>query len=242
MKKCVFCSNLSEDNELFCANCGQRFPQTPQQPYNGYAQAPNQQGYGAGGYAPQQNQNGCYPPQAAPRQNGYYQQNGAQGYNQYGAPPVVPPPQPKMGWYKFLKNFALIASPILNTLTAILMFTGGLYFVQSNGSVTAEDVYSYFGGGMQVIDYAYAVLLLIFSAYCIYSRIQLAGFKRNAPTLVNMLYGIGAGMSLIYNLAASVIMDDFSVIASSVPSVVISVVFMVCTITNIKQIKYMFVN
>ena len=46
-----------------------------------------------------------------------------------------------MAWYKFLIYFGLIASAILNTIYGLNYISGGIYFTQTNGEVSAQQVY-----------------------------------------------------------------------------------------------------
>jgi hypothetical protein len=68
-----------------------------------------------------------------------------------------------MAWYKFLIYFALIAGAVLNIIASLSYISGGIYFVGTNGRVSAEEVYDYYGIGLQVVDVLYGIFIAFFA-------------------------------------------------------------------------------
>lgn len=115
--------------------------------------------------------------------------------------PQQPVMQYKMKWYKFLINFALFASAVLNFVNGFNYITGGIYFAQSDGRVSAEMVYDMYGSGMKVLDVLLGISMIALAGFCIYTRSRLAKYKVNGPMCVYILYGVGTVLTPLYNLA-----------------------------------------
>ena len=80
-------------------------------------------------------------------------------------------PELGMAWYKFLIYFALFAGAVINLLYGINYISGEIYFVETNGEVSAEQVYAYYGNALQTIDIIYGIFLITFSIFAIVVRI-----------------------------------------------------------------------
>ncbi len=115
----------------------------------------------------------------------------------------TPTEQFKMKWYKWLIYFVLFAGALLNFVNGFNYITGGIYFTQSDGKVTAEEVYSLLGEGLKTVDVAFGIALIAIAAFGIYTRFRLAKFKANGPMCLYILYGAGLVASLVYNIAAA---------------------------------------
>ena len=105
-----------------------------------------------------------------------------------------------MGWYKFLIYFGLFAGALLNFLYGINYVTGGVYFVESNGLITAEDVYDFYGEGLLFVDILFGLILIGLTVFGLLLRNKLAKFKPDAPQLLYYYYGVSAGASLLYSI------------------------------------------
>lgn len=135
--------------------------------------------------------------------------NAAPPYPQQPTPPYQPNapmyPQPDyylpMKWYKFLIYFSLFAGAVLNALNGISYLTGSVYFILGHGYADAATVYEFYGETLRMIDIAFGVALIALAAFGIYTRFQLAGFKRNAPTLLYTLYAASTLLPFIYTIA-----------------------------------------
>ena len=57
-----------------------------------------------------------------------------------------------MKWHKFLTNFALWDSAIINSFYAFLYVTGNVYEYESSDILSAEIVYEQYGIGLHIAD------------------------------------------------------------------------------------------
>lgn len=149
-------------------------------------------------------------------------------YPQQPAPPYQPNapmyPQPEyylpMKWYKFLIYFSLFAGAVLNALTGISYLTGSVYATLGHGYVDAAAVYDFYGETLQMLDLVFGVALIALAAFGIYTRFQLAGFKRNAPLFLYTLYAASTLLPLIYNIAVFLLFGIDVDFASEIGSLV----------------------
>lgn len=115
--------------------------------------------------------------------------------------PAEPVMQYKMKWFKFLIYFALFLGAFVNLVFGFNYISGGIYFSQSNGQVTADTVYSVYGMGLKALDVIYGIVMLALAGFGIYTRSRLAKYKANAPMCVYVLYGAGTALTFVYNIA-----------------------------------------
>ena len=147
-----------------------------------------------------------------------------------------------MNWYKFLIYFALFASAVLNGLTAISYFTGGIY-----GSTSKDLVYRVFGN-LKFVDIMMGVLLLAMAAFAIYVRMQLAGFKVSGPKMLYILYGASAVIQVIYTIIVYVTISKYGNpgelinLSTTFSSVAISIVMIVVNKIYFDKRRDLFVN
>ncbi len=146
-----------------------------------------------------------------------------------------------MAWYKFLIYFALIAGAILNIIYGINYITGGIYFSQTNGQVSAEDVYYYYGDGLRFVDILFGLFLIAFAVFGIVLRNRLAKFKPDAPKLVYIFYAVSAGGSLLYAILVAAITST-QIGASQVLSIITSIVFLILNVMYFRKREHLFVE
>ena len=140
-------------------------------------------------------------------------------YNTY-----EPDDQYPMKWYKFLIYFLLFFGAFINLVNGVNYITGGIYSIQSNGQVSAELVYSLYDG-LKTLDVILGLFMLAIAAFGIYTRFRLAGRKENGPVCLYTLYGVGAVLTVLYNIALLIVtglnqLTDPTSIASFITSVV----------------------
>ena len=153
------------------------------------------------------------------------------------------PVQPKetspawpMGWYKFLIYFSLFASAFFNLCTAIGYMTGLVY------EESAELVYAAFPS-LRTLDFLYAIALILFAAYCLYTRFRLADFKKNGPACLLAIYVISAAIPLIYALAAASVLPEMGdVVSSAAGGLLPNVVLFLINRTYFKHRQHLFVH
>jgi len=144
-----------------------------------------------------------------------------------------------MAWYKFLIYFALFAGAVVNVLSGILYLTGEIYAIQTDGTVTAETVYGYYGIGLRLVDFAFGLYLIAFAVFAIVLRNKLAKFKPNAPRLTVIFYAISAGGEFLYALAVTVI-TSVGIDASQITSLIVGVVVCALNARYFKRRAHLF--
>lgn len=93
--------------------------------------------------------------------------------------PEAPPM--KMGWFKFLIHFALIASAILNVLAGIRLIAGLHYYEN-------RDFFYFAFPGLQEFDFILGLVIIAFAVFLLYTRSRLAGFWANGPKMLTITH------------------------------------------------------
>lgn len=143
-----------------------------------------------------------------------------------------------MGWFKFLIYFGLFAGAVLNVINAISFFTGSQY-----GSV-GNMVYIVFPS-LKAIDIVTAILMLGAAVLAIFTRVQLAGYKKKGPTLVMAVYGLNALINIFYVIGVALSVGnliDASSYSSNVVVAIVSIVMIVVNNIYFKKRSNMFVG
>ena len=160
----------------------------------------------------------------------------------YEAQPVMteaPPAQELqpcgMKWYKFLIYFALWAGAIVNLIDSLQFFTG---------SILGDDVeilYAYYPL-LKVLNLAFALILVTYAVFAIYTRYRLAQFRQNGPACLHALYLVQLAMVLIYWLAGSLILGEWLDLASGFSDLISSIVILCINIVYFRKRRHLFVN
>ena len=146
-----------------------------------------------------------------------------------------------MAWYKFLIYFGLIAGAVINFIYSLNYISGGIYFVETNGEVSAEQVYAYYGMGLQVVDVFYGVFLIAFAILAFIVRHKLANYKSDSLKFIKIFYSLSAGMPILYAILVAVITRQ-PLSAQTVISAIVGVVFLLFNIKYFKKRVHLFVN
>ncbi|MBQ6774314.1 MAG: hypothetical protein IJP48_09680 [Synergistaceae bacterium] len=99
-------------------------------------------------------------------------------------------------WHKCMIYFLLWAGAAVSLIEALVLLSGankGLVYLMYPS--------------MQSIDIAYSLVLIALSAYQVYTRFQLAAFKRGAPRKLLLVYLAGPAALLLYMLIISMTTD-----------------------------------
>lgn len=104
-----------------------------------------------------------------------------------------------MNWFKFLVYFLLFASAIVSFASCISYFTGSQYTTAEG--VTADLVYEVFPL-LKPLDIFMGVFLILYAAFVVIVRFRLAGYKKNAPRLLLVMYSVNAASGIIYAVGA----------------------------------------
>ena len=145
-------------------------------------------------------------------------------------PEVVSLYQFGMKWFKFLIYFALFASAVLNFFSAISFFTGATY----GDPEVIEAIYETYPA-LKAVDITVGVLTLGLAGLAIFTRFQLAAFKKNAPILLYVMYGLDLAISLLYVLVASVATGLNLFSGNTAVSILTSVVMIACNVVYFKK-------
>lgn len=146
-----------------------------------------------------------------------------------------------MAWYKFLIYFSLIAGAILNIIMGLNYITGSVYFIETNGMISAEQVYEHYGIELQVIDIVYGVLLLALAILGFVLRYKLANYKPDSLKFVMIFYSISAGVPFLYSLLISAITGQ-SLAVQAMMSLAIGVTLLFCNIKYFKNRAHLFID
>ena len=146
-----------------------------------------------------------------------------------------------MAWYKFLIYFALIAGAVINILYGFNYISGGIYFVETNGDVSAEQVYAYYGTGLQVVDVLYGLFLLAFAVLAFVLRHKLANYKPDAPKFVKIFYSISAGAPLLYSIIVALITGQ-SLAVNAIISLIVGLIFLFANVKYFNKRAHLFVD
>ena len=190
---------------------GQQYTGQPQQQYGQPNQYMQNQQYGQ---QPAQQQYGQQPAQQYGQPNTYMPQQ------QYGQPnPYMPqgnpyapvPPVPAtngipdrvigpngeelgMGWFKFIIYFQLFCTAIMSLYNAYAFISGKIYNIYG---ASPEMVYRRFPS-LKTVGIICGLIYLAVAGVAIYTRFQLAGFKKNGPIMYFAVIGVVILAAVVY--------------------------------------------
>ena len=146
-----------------------------------------------------------------------------------------------MAWYKFLIYFALIAGAIINLIYSFNYISGGIYFVETNGEVSAEQVYAYYGTGLQVVDVFYGLFLIAFAILAFVLRHKLANYESDSLKFVKIFYSLSAGVPFLYAILVAAITGQ-SLAVQAVTSAIVGLIFLLLNIKYFNKRAHLFVD
>lgn len=144
-----------------------------------------------------------------------------------------------MAWYSFLIYFGLIAGAIFNFIYGFGYISGSIYFTQTNGQASAEDVYAFYGMGLKVIDILYGLVLIGYAVFAIILRSKLAHYKPEAIRYVNTFYALLAGIPFAYSVMVALITSE-PLTGQAVGSIVVSLVLFLLNRKYFKKREHLF--
>ena len=142
-------------------------------------------------------------------------------------------------WYKALSLFVLFA-------TAIFYFYMGVMFASGNihgGDMDKFFVY-YVSPALQAVDIISGVILFGLAAFAVVVRFRLAAFRSNTPSLLNMVYGGAASVSVIRLFGGAFTGADFESLHFGfiLFNLIISIIFVAVNTAYFKKRLHMFVK
>lgn len=160
----------------------------------------------------------------------------------YEAQPVMteaPPAQELqpcgMKWYKFLIYFALWAGAIVNLIDSLQFFTG---------SILGDDVeilYAYYPL-LKVLNLAFALILVTYAVFAIYTRYRLAQFRQNGPACLYALYIAQFVFALLVQVVTSLILGEWLEGYSFVANFLVFGLILGLNMKYFRKRKHLFVN
>lgn len=152
-------------------------------------------------------------------------------------------PQPELGmaWYKFLKYFALILGPIFNFIYSLGYLSGSVYMTETNGQVTADQMYAYYGTALQLADVVYGFFLIGFALFALVVRSKLANFDSDAPKFVTIHYSIAAFVPFTYTIIVASITSQ-PIVDNAFVSLIIALLFLLLNIKYFKKRAHLFAD
>ena len=245
-------------------------PSTQQNAYSspqGYGQQSYGQqdpyGAGAGQYvqpgAPQSQYGGPQNTYGGPQNTYGGQQNTymPQGNPYPGVPPmntgssipdvVIGPNGQQLGmnWFKFIIYVQLFLTSLGALYNAYQLLSGKIY--DNDQGVTAEQIFRLFPS-LKTVGIVSGLLFLVVAGGAIFTRFQLAGFKKNGPMFYFIVIGIIIFANFIYIIAAVSEVKKYGFPASAIvqPSIVGQIIgyiiLVVCNIIYFNNRKKLFVK
>ena len=162
---------------------------------------------------------------------------------QYAYPPATALP---MKWYKFLINFALFFSVVLNANSGVQLINGDQY---RDGNVDMSGlVYSQFGA-LKTVDVVAGIVMIAFALFTLYVRSRLAGYCKNGPKMLLLLYILGFAYTVLYTAAVYITLASYGVslnivdflLTGSVTVAVVDGVMFVINLEYFRNRKHLFV-
>ena len=98
-------------------------------------------------------------------------------------------------WHNFLIYFALWAKALSTLIDALNVFIG----THPHYGEMKSSIYQA-APSLRLLDIFAGMFMICLSVYAVYTRFQLAEFKKNAPDKLLYLYAAGTALSIIYLL------------------------------------------
>lgn len=216
MTFCNHCGKPVPDNAAFCPGCGSRLtPAAPNGAYNSNAQ--------------QQPRVQVPQVQTPPTQQ----------YNAPPAPDFTKPQVLPMNYYKFAIWVQLFLGALVYAVQGLGLLFG--FWYEAVSGINAQWFYLFFPA-MHIVDILFGLLYLAMAVGAVYTRQQMAHFKKNGPDLYYLFLIAGMVLSFLYAVLQGIICSTGSGISSAIGSLVGSgVVLVLCRIFFEKR-RSMFCN
>lgn len=191
----------------FCNHCGKQVPDNA-------AFCPE-----CGGRLTPAAPNSAYNGNAAPQQPRVQ----VQPTQPYSAPYTPPQTQP-MNYYKFVIWIQLFLAALSGAVHGLGLLFGFWYELVSN--INAQWYYLFFPA-MHVVDILFGLAYIALAVGAVYTRQEMAHFKKNAPDLYYLFLIASAVLSFLYTVLQGIICATASAIPGAVGSLITSIVILV---------------
>lgn len=173
-----------------------------------------------------------------PEESNFCPNCGWQVPGQQGPAPVwqeAPPMGPPLKWFKFVIYVQLFLSALANLSDGVQLLTGSIYG-ESTGVIYANYP------ALKPVSMVIGVLTLGLVALALVVRQRLAKFRRGAPGLYLMFMVVSVGVSLIYLVAASLVLGQLVMTASIVGALLGNVLLILLSLVYFRKRAHLFVN
>ena len=179
MTFCNHCGKPVPDNAAFCPGCGSRLtPAAPNGAYNSNAQ--------------QQPRVQVPQVQTPPTQQ----------YNAPPAPDFTKPQALPMNYYKFAIWVQLFLGALVYAVQGLGLLFG--FWYEAVSGINAQWFYLFFPA-MHIVDILFGLLYLAMAVGAVYTRQQMAHFKKNGPDLYYLFLIAGMVLSFLYAVLQGII-------------------------------------
>ena len=145
----------------------------------------------------------------------------------------------KMAWYRFLIYFSLFAGAFINFLTSLSLLMGRYY----TNKKTTEFLYNMYDD-LRSLDILMALLLIMISAWGIFTRFRLARYRKNGPLYLNIHYGSSIAWCLIfiYSLSSITNVSPTEIASAYIPSIIAGIILIVTNTLYFQKRKHLFIR
>ena len=162
-----------------------------------------------------------------------------QQYNAPPAPDFTKPQALPMNYYKFAIWVQLFLGALVYAVQGLGLLFG--FWYEAVSGINAQWFYLFFPA-MHIVDILFGLLYLAMAVGAVYTRQQMAHFKKNGPDLYYLFLIAGMVLSFLYAVLQGIICSTGSGISSAIGSLVASgVVLVLCRIYFEKR-RSMFCN
>ncbi len=162
-----------------------------------------------------------------------------QQYNAPPAPDFTKPQALPMNYYKFAIWVQLFLGALVYAVQGLGLLFG--FWYEAVSGINAQWFYLFFPA-MHIVDILFGLLYLAMAVGAVYTRQQMAHFKKNGPDLYYLFLIAGMVLSFLYAVLQGIICSTGSGISSAIGSLVGSgVVLVLCRIYFEKR-RSMFCN
>lgn len=115
-------------------------------------------------------------------------------------------------YHNFLKNFALIALALINSVYAAFYFSGVTYSWTGDPSINADVIYTIYGQGLKTLDLTYGGLLALATILMLIARHRIANLSKDGVYITMAAFIYQGIVPFVYSIWGNSIMSSINVI------------------------------
>ena len=144
-----------------------------------------------------------------------------------------------MKWHWFVTNIQSIISAIVFFLYALVYFTGSIY--STNYNISAEKVFSLYPT-LKIVDYCYAIALILLGAFSLSIRQGLKKRYKNAPFYYLLSYIAPLIVSFLYTIETGIVFGVSTLTAALFIQILVVGGFVVLNYVYFNKRRHLFPN